>query len=926
MTRGCSPAGLLDVRCRVDLPPTVPTSESDAAHPGATYGRFVPLGVLGRGGMGVVLRARDPELDREVAIKVLTSMSADAAVRLQREAQAMAKLSHPNVVTVYEIGQLGEGRFLAMELVEGTTLRQWLETARPWREILTAFIACGRGLAAAHAAGLVHRDFKPENVLIGSDGRPRVTDFGLAGIEASIAGTPAYMAPEQWLGKEADARADVFAFCVALWEALYKARPFGEADDVPPTRTANHATNDALRERVLSGEIREPGDHGVDGRIEVVLRRGLARDRTERWPSMPALLAELDRTPKRRWPWLAGGVLAAGALVGGIAMASSSEAEIDPCPDPEGQLAGLWDASVATKLRTAFASAAPAMADQASKRVIAWLDAYSMEWRQAGIAACKATHVEGTQPPELLERRVDCLDDRRHALSFVTATLLAADRDLVANAVERIGVLEPIGACADREYLQTHLPPADPVKRKQILDLMYEIGDSYTSEGQVPANTRQRNADKLVERARALGHPPMLLRALSEAQDAASDNSDQAASERYLRELAQIAAELHEDGRAARAWIDLVRLLVESRRLDEAKVLEPVVEAAVARAGSPSKLRYVQLATLGIRKLYEQDYPGSIASLEAAVKAADTFDQRAPVQLMLSQVIYMKDGPAAALPLAEASLAFAEQAYGKNHPQTAKAKHLIAQYLTEGRDLAKAAKIENEVVAIREAIYGPSHREVAIALHVVGNIEKGRRNYPEARKAYERAIAILDADRGTYDAGLSRGALATVIADTDGMAAAQPIFKRALDDLATGGKDKVQYLATEVDYAYHLLDAKQCAAAMPLLDHAIEILPKLRMRQLPQVLEASASCEVEAKRYDVALTKLERAHALCAEVQCPAGVIPLVDFKLGRLLIERGPDRARGSKLVAGAKAAATAEDDKELLSDIEHWEKLRLR
>ncbi len=910
----------------MDLPPTLPTSESEGDHSGATYGRFVPLGVLGRGGMGVVLRARDPELDREVAIKVLTSMSADAAVRLQREAQAMAKLSHPNVVTVYEIGQLGDGRFLAMELVEGTTLRQWLETARPWREILTAFLACGRGLAAAHAAGLVHRDFKPENVLIGADGRPRVTDFGLAGIEASIAGTPAYMAPEQWTGKEADARADVFAFCVALWEALYKTRPFGDPDAVPPTRSGNDATDEALRERVLSGEIREPGDHHVDSSIEIALRRGLARDRTERWPSINALLAELDRKPTRRWPWIAGGALVLGGAVVALVLASSSSAEIDPCPDPEGQLANVWDASVASKVHAAFTAAAPAMAEDTFARVSAWIDGYAKEWRDAGIAACRATHVEGTQPPELLESRVECLDVRRNGLSVLTTTLLGADRDGVVRAVDKIGALEPISSCADNGYLATHVLPRDPALRKKIVDLEFEIGESYVSDGRVSATERQANAEKLIVKARALGHLPTTIQALAEAQDAASDNSDQRTSEKYLRELAQLSAELHEDGRSARAWIDLSRLLVENRRLDEAKVLEPVAEAAVTRAGSPAKLRYVQLATVGIRKLYEQDYPGSVVSLEAAVKAADTDERRAPAQLMLSQVIYMKDGPAAALPLAEASLAFAEKAYGKYHPQTAKAKHLIAQYLTENRDLTEAAKIENEVVAIRVGVYGPDHREVAIALHVLGNIEKARRNYPEARKAYERAVAILDADRGTYDAGLSRGALATVIADIDGMATAQPIFKRALADLASGGKEEVQYLATEVDYAYHLIDAKQCADATPLLDHAIEVLPKVRIRQLPQVLEASASCDVLAKREVVALTKLERARTLCTEAQCPPGVVPMIDFKLGRLLIERGTDRARGGTLVAGAKAAATAEDDKELLSDIEHWERLRLR
>ena len=212
---------------------TLPLGEVEATAsvvPGATYGRFVVIGVLGSGGMGVVLSAYDPKLDRNVALKLLrpevwSAASGGARERLQREAQAMARLSHPNVVTVYEAGQVGDREFLAMELVDGETLRAWQRAEpRAWRDALAIYIAAGRGLAAAHAAGLVHRDFKPDNVLIGRDGRPRVGDFGLVSVGAeprTVRGTPAYMAPEQWSAAEdIDARADQFSFCVALWEAI----------------------------------------------------------------------------------------------------------------------------------------------------------------------------------------------------------------------------------------------------------------------------------------------------------------------------------------------------------------------------------------------------------------------------------------------------------------------------------------------------------------------------------------------------------------------------------------------------------------------------------------------------------------------------------------------------------------------------------
>ncbi|MBL8743732.1 MAG: serine/threonine protein kinase, partial [Myxococcales bacterium] len=219
---------------------------------GQTIGRYRVIGRLGEGGMGAVLAAHDPELDRTVALKILHESAGDERGelrdRLAREARAMAKLAHPNVVAVYDVGaDPASGQlFVTMELVDGTTLRDWLRTPRSSRAILDVFMAAGTGLAAAHAAGLVHRDFKPENVLVGRDGRVRVGDFGLArpprGAAASdaplsptltrtgaIIGTPAYMAPEQFLGEAADARSDQFAFAVALFEALRGERPFAGA-------------------------------------------------------------------------------------------------------------------------------------------------------------------------------------------------------------------------------------------------------------------------------------------------------------------------------------------------------------------------------------------------------------------------------------------------------------------------------------------------------------------------------------------------------------------------------------------------------------------------------------------------------------------------------------------------------------------------
>jgi len=327
--------------------------EADIRH-GTKVGRFVVTGELGKGGMGVVYAAHDRELDRQVALKVMRSAAAtqEERMRMLREGQAMARITHPNVITVYEVGVEGGLVFLAQELLDAGTLGDWLEEEpRSHAEILDKFIAAGHGLAAAHAAGLVHRDFKPHNVLLGNDGRVRVADFGLAralGPEGddmpaatranmaraqleeavspmspltrtgAVMGTPMFMAPEQHEGQPADARSDQFAFSVALYHALHGDYPF-------PGKTAV-----ALADAVIAGRIQKPPrGHGVPERLRKILMRGLSPQRERRYPSMNAMLAELARPPGKPFRKVAvaigAGILVAGAVVGGYVLRTRDE-------------------------------------------------------------------------------------------------------------------------------------------------------------------------------------------------------------------------------------------------------------------------------------------------------------------------------------------------------------------------------------------------------------------------------------------------------------------------------------------------------------------------------------------------------------------------------------------------------------------------
>jgi len=281
-------------------PVPAPTSAAQPllVRPGDCLGRYTVRDRIGRGGIGEVYAAHDPELDRIVALKMLrpglAGESPEARARFQREAQAMARLSHPNVVAVYDVGAVGERVYVAMELVEGPTLEAWLlERPRGWREVVEVFLQAGRGLEAAHAAGLVHRDFKPSNVIVGD--RVRVADFGLARVAAdaeptgpmaptalegvvtetgAALGTPAYMAPEQRAGGPPSAQSDQYSFAVALYEALYGSRP-------------------------AAGEPPRKGFHRLPPRVRRILHRALSSHPAERYPSMSDLLRDLSRATLR---------------------------------------------------------------------------------------------------------------------------------------------------------------------------------------------------------------------------------------------------------------------------------------------------------------------------------------------------------------------------------------------------------------------------------------------------------------------------------------------------------------------------------------------------------------------------------------------------------------------------------------------------
>jgi hypothetical protein len=388
-----------------------------AADRPATLGRLRLERVLGSGGMGVVHAAFDPDLERRVAVKLLHASSSDSRARLLREARAMAKLSHPNVITVFDVGTTDGADFVTMELVDGVTLKDWLTTAKPaWRDIVAAFVAAGRGLAAAHDAGLVHRDFKPTNVLRSHAGKIVVTDFGLSRaadgdvdplavtgavsgpatrtMTGAVLGTPAYMAPEQWTGASVGPASDQFAFCVALWEALAGGRPY------------HGDTLEEIKTGVLAGPEKLPSD-AIPRPVRAILLRGLATDPKRRWSSMHALLSALERRLARRRRVISVAAALAVGTAGTFALLAtrtSGGACSPPALDPD----LVW---------TAARARAIAKRDPDSAKLLAG-DVDS--WRRVRLGACDA-------PTTVRSLQLACLDG---VMARIDVAARAAETDV----------------------------------------------------------------------------------------------------------------------------------------------------------------------------------------------------------------------------------------------------------------------------------------------------------------------------------------------------------------------------------------------------------------------------------------------------------------------------------------------------------------
>ena len=456
--------------------PAIDFMREEADLSGTKIGVFVLGDVLGSGGMGVVYRATDQELGREIAIKLQRpTQDPNYAARTYREASAMAQVSHPNVVSIFDVGMWNERVYIAMELVEGQTLAQWSKASHSWSDVVAVMTQAAAGLSAAHAVGIIHRDFKPDNVLIGADGRPRVADFGLARSRDSdsdragpsvkgsnalssdsltrtgaVMGTLAYMSPEQLDGERVDVRSDQFSFCVALFEALYGTRPF-------VGRTPTHL----LRQIRTRDIVSTPPKAHIPGWLRAIILRGLSCNAGDRYPDMDALLAALMRVDQgRRWRLrVAGGATIATLGAAGVLL---MPAPSPPCAGTTLRPEQAWSPAKRAALAAVFDRTQAPNASATFDKVRAGIDSYLTGWEDAHRQLCDA---ERDQPAKDPDPGFDCLEARLQEVSATVASLNKTDRKTLARAPTMLDHLKPATEClgeqtAGRGSTQAALSPA----------------------------------------------------------------------------------------------------------------------------------------------------------------------------------------------------------------------------------------------------------------------------------------------------------------------------------------------------------------------------------------------------------------------------------------------------------------------------------
>ena len=906
--------------------------------PAPLLGRYSLLRKLGEGGMGVVYSAFDEELDRRVAIKLMRVRGGGegtAAQRMLHEARAMAMLSHPNVVHVYDVRVVDGQVFLAMEYVAGQTLREWHRgegMARGWAEVLAMYLQAGQGLAAAHAAGLIHRDFKPDNVLVGTDGRVRVVDFGLAArsdgqgeprltaeetearagelsrsgtvrafrsgevqltAAGTMIGTPAYMSPEQHLRVPADPRSDQYSFCVSLYEGIFGERPFAGA------------TAAEIRVNALSGRVREPpSGRKVPAWLRKVVVRGLSLTPEDRYSSMDALLAALAADPgrarQRRFAGIGAAVLVVAALAG---LERRQAAPV--CRGHERALAGVWDEARAAAVERALRSTGLAYARDTWPRVQEQLDMYAGTWREVHREACEATNVHHTQSAALLDVRMACLGQRKADLRAAVAVLAEADAQVAERAVQVVAGLTAPTVCAGAT---DEVSAEDPAVVLAVRETLSQV----RAEEQAGRWTRGRElAQAAVTAADATGVAQVRAEALLHRGRMEGAAGDYAAAEATLVDAYALAEASTHAAVKLEAATRLVRLIGDHRGRDgEGMLWARLAEAVLTNLGNPPRSEAELRQNLGIVHNRFGRYDEALAALQRAIELDRAEDRVAVYHRLVGNVHYRRGRYADAQAEWQLAVDLGSAALGPEHPDVAKSITNLGEALRKQGQAAAAAAAFRRAIAIWEGAFGRESTLLAAPLNGLGTIALIDGDFATAVAAFDRVRGLLERSSGPDhpDVGAVTANLGEALLRKGEAAASRRHSERALEILEKALGPEHDSLADALSNLAraHVLEGRFEEAEQHYA-RAVRILEQKQgvdFVELSKPLTGQGQLELARGRPAAALAPLERALTLRDDQSRDVVELAELRLALARALWDSATDRPRARGLAVRARDA----------------------